>query len=197
MSETSLNVAMVIDKTEAEGPGERFAVWVQGCPMRCAGCCNLEMLAFVSREAMTPEKLAERAQKAGVEGVSILGGEPFAQAHAVSEFAAIVRAANLSVMIYTGYTLEELHAMKDPSVNALLAHCDLLVDGRYEQGQRSTKRRWIGSDNQRVHFLTPRYQQDDPRFYEGNTVELRMSKGRLSINGWPVQGAQTRVGKQR
>lgn len=192
---THLNVAMVIERTEAEGPGERFAVWVQGCPMRCAGCCNPEMLAFVPRDSVSPEALALRAINAGVEGVSILGGEPFSQARLLSEFAAKVRSSGLSVMIYTGHTLQELQAMNDAAVNALLAETDLLVDGQYIREQHSTKRRWIGSDNQQVHFLTGRYKQDDPRFYEGNTVELRMKGGRLSINGWPVQGAKTRVGK--
>ena len=42
----SLPVAQFVPRTEAEGPGRRFALWVQGCPLRCKGCCNPEMLAF-------------------------------------------------------------------------------------------------------------------------------------------------------
>jgi anaerobic ribonucleoside-triphosphate reductase activating protein len=192
---TAINVAMIVDQTEAEGPGRRLAVWVQGCPMRCAGCCNPEMLSFVERESWEPQELLKRAVHSAVEGVSLLGGEPFSQAQGLSEFAALVQNAGLTVMVYTGYTLNELNAMADPAVRSLLAATDLLVDGRYERDLHSTKRRWIGSDNQGLHFLTTRYAQTDPRFYEGNTVELRMRGGRLSINGWPVQGAKTRVEK--
>jgi anaerobic ribonucleoside-triphosphate reductase activating protein len=195
-----INVALVIERTGAEGPGERFAVWVQGCPLRCAGCCNPEMLLFVARAQREPAALAREAisQRAlGVEGVTLLGGEPFSQAGPLAEFSRIVREAGLSVMVFTGHALEDLIARKDPDTDALLAATDLLVDGPYEAGRRSTTRRWIGSDNQRLHFLTGRYQPEDPRFAEGNTIELRMRGGVLSLNGWPVAGARTRVGDGR
>ena len=67
----------------------------------------------------------------------------------------------------------------------LLAATDLLVDGRYEQGAPDTRRRWIGSTNQQLHFLTSRYAPDDPRFTASNTIELRLQDGHLVVNGWP------------
>ncbi len=166
--------------------------------MRCAGCCNPEMLAFTERDRQSAFALADRAiaqREHGVEGVSLLGGEPFAHAEGLAVFARRVRDAGMSVMVYTGYTLEALRAMEDPAVHALVDATDLLVDGPYERERRSTARRWIGSDNQRMHFLTSRYRQDDPRFYEGNTVEIRMKNGLITINGWPVHGARTRLGR--
>lgn len=186
-----LNVATVVDRTEAEGPGARFAVWVQGCPLRCAGCCNPEQLAFVPRTAIEPEALAERALRAGVEGVSLLGGEPTAQAGGLARFAEAVRAGGLSVMVFTGYTLDELVARDDADVNALLAATDLLVDGRYEAAQRTDARRWVGSSNQRMHFLTDRYRADDPCFAGRNTLEIHLRGDEVVINGWPVDGAAT------
>jgi anaerobic ribonucleoside-triphosphate reductase activating protein len=45
-STRTLRVAQVVPCTEAEGPGRRFALWFQGCPLRCPGCCNPEMLPF-------------------------------------------------------------------------------------------------------------------------------------------------------
>lgn len=192
-----LRVAMIVARTEAEGPGARFALWVQGCPLRCAGCCNPEMLAFEPKTPVTTlqaRDVVAQVLAEDVEGVSFLGGEPFAQAPGLAVVAATVRAAGRSVMVFSGYTLDELRAMEAPGVAALLAHTDLLVDGRYDASRRTTTRRWVGSDNQVMHFLTGRYSPLDPRFYGANTVEIRMLRGVISLNGWPLRGAQTRVG---
>ena len=190
---SALKVAMVVPRTEAEGPGLRYAVWVQGCPLRCAGCCNPEMLEFAGGEARDPEDMVEEACAAGVEGVSLLGGEPFAQADGPATLAEGARARGLSVMIYSGYTLAELRALAGEGPRRLLAAADLLVDGRFEARLRSQRRRFIGSDNQVLHFLSDRYRADDPRLAGGNTVELRLRGGELLLNGWPVLGPRTRL----
>ena len=187
----ALQVAQIVADTEAEGPGRRFAVWVQGCPFRCRGCCNPEQLAFVPRDAVSPDDLAARALRAGVEGVSLLGGEPFAQAALLARFAHLVSQAGLSVMVYSGYTLAELRASSDEGVAALLAATDLLVDGRYDDALRTTARRWIGSTNQQLHFLTGRYAPGDPCFGGRNTLEIHLRDGEIMLNGWPAFGALT------
>jgi len=89
------------------------------------------------------------------------------------------------VMIYSGYTLAELEAMPEPAVGRLLAACDLLVDGRYERDQPDRERRWIGSRNQTLHVFGDRYALDDPRFRARETVEIRLSRGEVTVNGWP------------
>ena len=186
---SALRIAQVIEDTEAEGPGRRFAVWVQGCPLRCAGCCNPQMLRFEGGTETTSEDLAARCLATpGIEGVSLLGGEPSAQAEALGDFARRVRAAGLSVMIYSGFTRAELEAR--PEARALLAACDLLVDGPYLRDQPEPRRRWIGSANQGLHFLTARYAADDPRFTMANTAEVRLRKGELVVNGWPALAAK-------
>jgi len=193
----SVNVALVVASTEAEGPGERFALWVQGCPMRCPGCCNPEMLPFVAAQARTPESLIAEAIQAGVEGVSLLGGEPFAQAQALAVVAEGVQAAGLTVMIFSGYTLAELRARREPEVARLLAATDLLVDGRFDAKARSDRRRYIGSDNQGLHFLSDRYRPDDPRLRGPQHLEIRLRRGELTVNGWPILGARTGIGSRR
>jgi anaerobic ribonucleoside-triphosphate reductase activating protein len=121
----------------------------------------------------------------GIEGVSILGGEPFLQASALAAFAREVREGGLSVMVYSGFTLEELRSGQRDGAAELLAQTDLLVDGRYLRELPEARRRWVGSQNQVVHHVTDRYAKDDPRFDLPNTVELRLTREGLTVNGWP------------
>src|SRR3954468_2699873 len=83
-ADLTLRVAQIVPCTEAEGPGRRFALWFQGCPLRCPGCCNPEMLPFAGG---TPRPVgdifAERAPPGDdhqIEGVPLPGGEPLAHA---------------------------------------------------------------------------------------------------------------------
>lgn len=180
-----LKLAQVIPDTEAEGPGRRFALWVQGCTLRCPGCCNPEMFAADKGRVADSAELAARALATpGLEGVSVLGGEPAEQADAVADFCERVRAGGLSVMLYSGYTLAELQAR---GAQRLLAAVDLLVDGRYDRALPETKRRWLGSTNQVMHFLTARYAPGDARFGGANTIELRLTRDGVTVNGWPAQ----------
>lgn len=188
---------MIVANTEAEGPGHRYAVWVQGCPLRCVGCCNPEMLEFRPADPRDPADLVEEAQLNSVEGISLLGGEPFAHADDLAPFAEAARARGLSVMIFSGYTLTEIKELPGPGPARLLAAADLLVDGRFDARQRSTGRRFIGSDNQTLHFLTTRYTADDPRLHGPQTIELRLKNGELLLNGWPVLGPRTRLTESR
>jgi anaerobic ribonucleoside-triphosphate reductase activating protein len=181
-----LTVAQRVKDTEAEGPGRRYALWVQGCTLRCPGCCNPEMFTRTGGAQLDSAALADEALALeGLEGVAVLGGEPFEQAAALADFCTRVKEGGLSVMLYSGYRLEELRAMDTPGVAQLLSLADLLVDGRYQQGLPEPRRRWIGSSNQRLHFLSDRYRADDARFLKGNTVELRLENGKLTVNGWP------------
>jgi anaerobic ribonucleoside-triphosphate reductase activating protein len=126
----------------------------------------------------------------GVEGVTLLGGEPFDQAAALAEVARAARALGLSVMTFTGYTLEALRARRDPGTRALLAATDLLVDGPYVAARPERARRWVGSTNQRFHFLTGRYApgiEAVPAGAPAETVEVSISPdGRVAANGWPA-----------
>ncbi len=192
-----LQVAQIVDCTEAEGPGRRFALWFQGCPLRCPGCCNPEMLPFRGGATWTLEAVRDRIAQARtdrtIEGITLLGGEPFAHPSAASGLAKIADDLDLSVMVFSGHTLEQLRAMAetDPDIHALLDQTDILIDGRYlrEHPEPPGGRRWVGSTNQRVHFLGRRAQADDPRWSEPNTLEIRLVDGSVSVNGFPSRSA--------
>lgn len=188
-----VEIAAMVPQTEAEGPGNRFAVWVQGCPLRCPGCCNPQYLAFDS-DSSTRLSVGELVdiifgERDGIEGVTFIGGEPFSQSGALADVAAAVRREGLSVMVFSGFTLDQLRDESDPDFperEAFLAEIDLLVDGPYRREQAITDRRWIGSANQEVHFLTDRYAELKNDWPGGsNTIEIRLRNGELTINGFP------------
>jgi anaerobic ribonucleoside-triphosphate reductase activating protein len=190
-----LRVAAIVDDTEAEGPGRRLALWVQGCTIRCPGCCNPEMFTQVGGTEMTIDAVVERLAHVDVEGVSILGGEPFEQAAGVAGLARRVHERGQTVMVYSGYTIGELRdqATREAGVAALLGEIDLLVDGRYDrelpEPPPPVGRRWLGSTNQVMHYLTGAYSVDDPRMHAANTVEIHWRDGKLVLNGWPAGAA--------
>jgi anaerobic ribonucleoside-triphosphate reductase activating protein len=151
------------------------------------------MLRFEPKQAIAVDDILSDALLAEVEGFSFLGGEPLSQARAFADLAEKAQRSGLTVMVFSGYTLGELSTMDDPDVGRLLASTDLLVDGRYEESLRTTERRWIGSTNQVMHFLSDAYAPDDPRFRAPNHVEIRLGGGRIVMNGWPVAGSRTKI----
>jgi anaerobic ribonucleoside-triphosphate reductase activating protein len=189
---TKLNVARFLPCTRAEGPGPRAAVWVQGCLKRCPGCCNPGLLPIAPARLVTAEEAWQWVRAAGaeraLEGVTFLGGEPMLQARGLAEVAERCHAAGLSVMVFSGYTREELTHLALPGADDLLRHTDVLVDGPYRAELPERERNWVGSSNQRFHYLTERYGPEietDPRYRPA--VELRVaSDGRITLNGWPT-----------
>jgi anaerobic ribonucleoside-triphosphate reductase activating protein len=192
LEDTTLRVAQIVPFTEAEGPGVRFALWFQGCPLRCPGCCNPEMLPFEGGTPMTVAEVVRRIEDAardhGVEGITLLGGEPLAHAAGAAVLARAVRERGLTVMVFSGFTLEDTQAISDMAVMELIGLTDIFVDGPYVRELPDTARRWIGSTNQRIHFLTDRYHFDD-RWRKPNTLEIRLHAGQLTVNGFPAKSA--------
>lgn len=147
-----------LSSTEAEGPGRRACLWVQGCSLRCAGCFNPHTWnPSGGTEVPVDRILAAIDSGPEIEGITLLGGEPFEQAVELAHLATEVRRRGLSVMTFTGYTLAELRNQERVGVAELLAVTDLLLDGRYESDLPDLRRPWVGSTNQRFHFLTDRY----------------------------------------
>ncbi|GLY35448.1 radical SAM protein [Amycolatopsis sp. NBRC 101858] len=173
-----LNLHRIVDVTAAEGPGLRCAVWTQGCSVRCPGCFNPQTWTTRGGTLVPWQDLVSRVLAIeGIEGVTLLGGEPFDQPSPLGEFAAAVRAAGLSVMTFTGNVLEELPPSK------LLDSTDLLVDGPFLADRPELSRPWVGSVNQRFHFLTDRY--DESIFTTPNRLELTIAPdGAIELNGF-------------
>lgn len=144
----------------------------------------------VSLSVVLTQVEAANAEHA-IEGITLLGGEPFAHAVGAGALAAAVQSLGLSVMIFTGFDLSALRESSDPSTQRLLQHTDLLIDGPYDCERPDNARRWVGSTNQGIHFLTDRYSADDTCWSQRNTLEIRLSDGEVTINGFPAGHARS------
>jgi anaerobic ribonucleoside-triphosphate reductase activating protein len=130
-------------------------VFVQGCPHRCAGCHNPQTHDPSGGYEIGGAELISCFQASTQDnpllcGVTLSGGEPFAQARSLLPFARRVGEFGLDLWIYTGWTIEEIFSRRDPHETALLGCADALVDGRFEPGKRTLEIPFIGSSNQRI-----------------------------------------------
>ena len=118
---SALSIAGWVPCTGAEGPHLRFALWVQGCTLACPGCCNPGMWSKTGGRLVTLDELvaAVRAARAsdGIEGVTLVGGEPLEQMAGVAAFARAVAAEGLGVIVFSGLELAE--ARQKPGFGAL------------------------------------------------------------------------------
>jgi len=193
MKNLSINLADRLDHfpvSRLNGPGLRYSFWVQGCSVRCTkDCLNSAYLPMVPKVVIPVEQVAAHIislkQSSGIEGITILGGEPFDQAEALAYLGDHVHKAGLSVVTYTGHTLEHLHQKDNPAWLALLAVTDILIDGPFISSLRSDALRWCGSSNQRVLFLTERYNEKDVLStpVEKGVNILMQPDGTLKISG--------------
>jgi len=158
--EPLLNIHAMLPVSQTNGPGKRAVIWFQGCPLRCHGCFNPQTHDTAPRQLMTPEQLWEWVSNiADIEGITLSGGEPLAQAKPLVDFLRLVRQnSNLSVILYSGYTLEQIRQL--PHGEEVLALVDVLIDGPFEQDKPANDG-IRGSTNQRIHFLTDRYSLAD------------------------------------
>ena len=148
--------------TTVLGPGRRYVLWVQGCKKQCPGCIfpegrNLNSGGEYISEEKIFDEIKNSAEKNSLTGVTISGGEPFLQAEALARLVKMIREKNvLDIMIYSGYTLEELCGTNDRATDFLLENIDILIDGEYRE-ELNTNTIYRGSENQKIHFLSPKY----------------------------------------
>lgn len=147
--------------TLSMGPGKRACLWVRGCPMRCMGCVTQEFIepSFAWQETVDElfARICAAKEQYDIEGISFSGGEPFAQAELLAELARRARAVGLSTLAWSGFSRKHLEGNRAPrGASELLAALDVLIDGPFVQ-KKAEGNPLRGSSNQRVHFLTERY----------------------------------------
>lgn len=141
----------LVQDSIVDGPGFRFACFVQGCPHGCPGCHNPDSHdPNIGREMTVEEVAAELLKNPLTDGLTLTGGEPFAQAAACLRLAQTAHSHGLNVWSYSGWTFEHLRDEGTPEQKALLKELDVLIDGLFRLEQRTLTLPWRGSPNQRV-----------------------------------------------
>ena len=141
----------LVQDSIVDGPGFRFSCFVQGCPHHCPGCHNPESHDPSGGKELSVEEVAR--QMLGnplTDGLTLSGGEPFAQSEDCLALAKIAHANKLNVWSYSGWTFEHLRDHGTDAQKALLQELDVLVDGPFLLAERTLSLPWRGSRNQRV-----------------------------------------------
>jgi anaerobic ribonucleoside-triphosphate reductase activating protein len=117
----------------------------------------------------------------GIEGVTLLGGEPLDQYEETLALIQLCAKAGLSTMLFTGYELWEIKQKGMPDIQEYL---DILITGRYDETKRTLRHQWIGSTNQEIHFISDRY--TDYKIKNGNYMEISIEEdGSMTVLGFP------------
>ena len=156
-----MNYATIKKIDVANGVGMRVSLFVSGCTHHCKGCFNPEAWNFNYGEPFTKEvedEILEALKPSYIQGLSLLGGEPFEPANQaallpfIRRFKAMYPEKNL--WCYSGYNFEQdmLTGKLGPEeiTMEMLSYIDILVDGEFVMELKNPKLRFRGSENQRV-----------------------------------------------
>ena len=141
----------------ANGPGMRVSVFVSGCRRHCKGCFNQITWDFnygTLYDKKYRNYINEVLKEPYIDGLSILGGEPFEPENSFSSWnlAIMAKRHGKNVWAYSGFTFEELYSHRSvfDCVYELLKEVDVLVDGPFVEEEKDITLKFRGSRNQRI-----------------------------------------------
>ncbi len=145
----------------ANGIGVRVTLFVSGCTNRCPGCFQPETWDFDYGQpftAETEEKLLQMLAPSYINGLTLLGGDPFEpdNQRALTPFLRRVRERypKKTIWAFTGFLYEDLlregSHPRCEATDEMLGLIDVLVDGPFVQRLKDISLRFRGSSNQRL-----------------------------------------------
>jgi len=154
-----------------DGQGVRNSLYVSGCLFACEGCYNVAAQSFRYGKPYTQEledQIIEDTRHDYVQGITLLGGEPFLNTEVCLSLIRRVRKEfgdTKDIWSWSGYTWEEL---KDETSDKLemLREIDILVDGRFEIDKMNLMLQFRGSSNQRIIDVKKSFAQGKPVIWE-------------------------------
>ena len=145
----------------ANGEGVRVTLFVSGCTNHCKNCFQPQTWDFCYGQPFTAETeqyLLELLAPSYIQGLTLLGGEPFEPENqrTLVPFLRRVKAAypRKTIWAFSGFTLEEMQREgshpRCEVTDELLSMLDVLVDGRFVEELKDISLRFRGSSNQRL-----------------------------------------------
>ena len=161
----------------ANGDGVRVSLFVSGCRNRCEGCFQPETWNFEYGQPFTcdtEEQIMKALEPSYVEGLTLLGGEPF-EPENQRELVKLLRRVRSerpgkNVWCYSGYTVEQIMGESHPHCEAsdeMLSMIDVLVDGRFTLALKDISLRFRGSSNQRIIDLNASRERGEIVLWDG------------------------------
>jgi len=141
------------------------------------------MWAFKDKAILSVQEVLNKIENemGFIDGITLLGGEPLDQFNEVGELLVACRKIGLSTMLFTGYEMKEI---AERQMNSILDNLDIIITGHYDKTKRIMNYQWIGSTNQKIHFLTDRYA--DYYINNKNYTEITINAdGSTTILGFP------------
>lgn len=200
-----MNLARILFPVKTLGVGDRIGLWICGCSHGCRGCSNPELWQPQEKYRISVENVLKLvrsiAESRRVDGFTITGGDPMEQPEELSELLPELRKISSDILVYTGYTLEQLQEMKSPFVAKVLQNTAVLIDGLYIE-ERNNGCPLRGSDNQRVIFLDESVRASYEEYMCGGNAVQNFTCGNSVISvgihsaDYPSQLEQRLEGKQ-
>lgn len=139
------------------GPGNRIGIWTSGCSRNCPGCMSSFSKDFDFNKERDIDSIVEEVktivERREVDGITISGGEPFAQKDLLQLLIQLRKLNVEDILVYTGFLIEELCSQRD-----VLKYIDVLVDGPYIEKLNDNKP-LRGSSNQRIYIFNKGLEQ--------------------------------------
>ncbi len=149
-----LSVARIYYPVKTLGPGQRIGIWTAGCNRNCPGCISPELKSVEAGKELSTDEIIGIIRRIGKssDGFTISGGEPFLQADALCDLIEKLTLISDDILIYTGFTLNELLDRHDRCVDRIIALSAAIVDGPYVD-ELNDGIGIRGSSNQKLHVF--------------------------------------------
>jgi len=153
-----MNYATIKNCDIANGPGVRVSLFVSGCTHRCPGCFNEVAWDFNYGEPFTEETIEtilNMLRPAYIQGLTLLGGEPFEPQNQGTVVELLRRIKQelpeKSIWAFSGYLFDkDILSGRLGDTSEYLSYLDVLVDGPFVEAKKNLSLRFRGSENQRL-----------------------------------------------